>query len=99
MTVTVEKNGPVTTVILARPEARNAMDPESAEALVEAFLAFDRDPEASVAVFWGAGGAFCAGWDLKYAGSLLGRSAPLKALDFPEGGGQEGGRSPRGPMG
>jgi enoyl-CoA hydratase len=95
MTVTVERNGPVTTVIHARPEARNAMDPQSAEALVEAFLAFDRDPEASVAVFWGAGGAFCAGWDLKYAGSLLGRSAPLKELDFPE----DGGSVPRGPMG
>ncbi|HEX8665898.1 MAG TPA: crotonase/enoyl-CoA hydratase family protein [Beijerinckiaceae bacterium] len=95
MTVTVERNGAVTTVIHARPEARNAMDPESAEALVEAFLAFDRDPEASVAVFWGAGGAFCAGWDLKYAGSLLGRPEPLKELDFPEGGGPV----PRGPMG
>ena len=94
MTVTVEKNGPVTTVVHARPQARNAMDPESAEALVEAFLAFDRDPEASVAVFWGAGGAFCAGWDLKYAGSLLGRSKPLKELDFPESG-----PVPRGPMG
>ena len=95
MTVTVEKSGPVTTVIHARPEARNAMDPESAEALTEAFLAFDRDPEASVAVFWGAGGAFCAGWDLKYAGSLLGRSEPLKELDFPDGDGPV----PRGPMG
>jgi enoyl-CoA hydratase len=95
MTVTVEKSGPVTTVIHSRPGARNAMDPESAEALVAAFLAFDSDPEASVAVFWGAGGAFCAGWDLKYAGSLLGKSAPLKELDFPEGNGSV----PRGPMG
>ena len=69
MTVTIEKSGPVTTVIHSRPEARNAMDPESAEALTAAFLAFDRDPEASVAVFWGAGGAFCAGWDLKLAAS------------------------------
>ena len=42
------------------------MDPDSADALVEAFEAFDRS-EAKVAVFWGAGGAFCAGWDLKYA--------------------------------
>src|SRR4051794_4016131 len=95
MTVTVEKNGPVTTVIHARPEARNAMDPESADALVEAFLAFDRDPDAAVAVFWGAGGAFCAGWDLKYASRLAGASDPLKTLDFPAG----GGAVPRGPMG
>ncbi len=95
MTVTVEKNGPVTTVIHARSGARNAMDPESADALVEAFLAFDRDPNASVAVFWGAGGAFCAGWDLKYASTLVGAARPLAALDFPDGDGPV----PRGPMG
>ena len=45
MTVRVEKSGPVTTVIHSRPEARNAMDPESADALNAAFLAFDADPE------------------------------------------------------
>ncbi len=56
MTVRVERNGPVTTVIHSRPEARNAMDAESADALTAAFLAFDADPEASVAVFWGEGG-------------------------------------------
>jgi enoyl-CoA hydratase len=95
MTVTVAKDGPVTTVIHSRPEARNAMDPESADALVEAFVAFDRDPEASVAVFWGAGGAFCAGWDLKFGASLLGKPEPLKELDFPQGNGPV----PRGPMG
>ncbi|MFL5143044.1 MAG: crotonase/enoyl-CoA hydratase family protein [Microvirga sp.] len=95
MTVTIEKSGPVTTVIHSRPEARNAMDVDSAEALTAAFLAFDRDPEASVAVFWGAGGAFCAGWDLKLAASLAGKSEPLKALDFPD----DGGPAPRGPMG
>jgi enoyl-CoA hydratase len=95
MAVTIEKSGPVTTVIHARPEARNAMDPQSADALVEAFLAFDRDPDASVAVFWGAGGAFCAGWDLKYASQLVGVDRPLAALDFPE----DGGPVPRGPMG
>ena len=63
MTVRVEKSGSVTTVIHDRPEARNAMDPESADALVQAFLAFDADPDASVAVLYGEGGAFCAGWD------------------------------------
>jgi enoyl-CoA hydratase len=95
MTVTIEKNGPVTTVIHARSEARNAMDPESAAALVEAFLAFDQDPDAAVAVFWGAGGAFCAGWDLKYAATLAGQPRPLAHLDFPEGDGPV----PPGPMG
>ena len=63
--VRVEKSGPVTTVILHRPEARNAVDRPTAEMLVEAFLAFEADDEAAVAVFWGEGGAFCAGADLK----------------------------------
>ena len=70
MTVRIEKAGPVWTVIHARPEARNAMDPESARALHDAFIAFNEDDAASVAVFWGEGGAFCAGWDLKFAASL-----------------------------
>ena len=60
-----ERNGPVTTVILSRPERRNAVDRPTAEALVDAFRAFDRDPDAAVAVFYGEGGAFCAGADLK----------------------------------
>ncbi len=95
MTVRVEKNGAVTTVIHSRPEARNAMDPDSADALVAAFLAFEADEQASVAVFWGEGGAFCAGWDLKYAGALIGQNKPLAELDFPPAGGDV----PRGPMG
>ena len=95
MTIRVEKSGPVTTVIIDRPEARNAMDPVSAEALEKAFLDFDADDTASVAVLWGAGGAFCAGFDLKYAGSLAGKENPVRALDYPE----DGGTPPRGPMG
>ena len=65
MSVRVEKQGPVTTVILDRPDARNAVDPETARALADAFRAFDADPEASVAVLWGEGGTFCSGADLK----------------------------------
>lgn len=95
MTVRVERNGPVTTVIHSRPGARNAMDAESADALTAAFLAFDADPDASVAVFWGEGGAFCAGWDLKQAGELAGLADPLANLDFPAGDAPV----PRGPMG
>lgn len=95
MTVRIEKSGPVTTVIHSRPEVRNAMDPASADALVDAFLAFDADPEASVAVFWGEGGAFCAGWDLKFASSLAGKTNPLAALDFTP----DEQALPRGPMG
>jgi enoyl-CoA hydratase len=67
MSVRIEKNGKVWTVIHSRPEAKNAMDPASAEALESAFLEFDRDAEAAVAVLWGEGGAFCAGFDLKHA--------------------------------
>ena len=62
MAVCIERSGAVWTVIHSRPEARNAMDPRSAEELVAAFEQFDADEQASVAVFWGEGGAFCAGW-------------------------------------
>jgi enoyl-CoA hydratase len=95
MTLTVERDGPVTTLIRNRIEARNAMDPAGAEALNAALLAFDRDPDQSVAVLWGVGGAFCAGFDLKHAGSLVGQTNPMAALDFPQGDGP----IPRGPMG
>ncbi len=69
MTVHSERNGPVTTVVLSRPEARNAVDGPTAAALADEFRAFDADPDAAVAVLWGAGGAFCAGADLKAIGT------------------------------
>ncbi len=94
MNVQTEKDGPVTTVILNRPDARNAVDPETAEELVAAFEAFDRDHAARVAVFFGEHGTFCAGWDLKYGASLKDTRA-LEALGFPEGESE----APRGPMG
>ncbi|MEK9968724.1 MAG: crotonase/enoyl-CoA hydratase family protein [Ferrovibrio sp.] len=65
MAVHVEKRGAVTTVILDRPQARNAVDRPTADALRQAFKDFDSDPDAKVAVLWGAGGHFCAGADLK----------------------------------
>ncbi len=65
MTVRVERNGAVVTVIIERPERRNAVDPATALALREAFEAFEADDQASVAVLTGAGGHFCAGFDLK----------------------------------
>jgi len=99
MAVRIEKDGSVWTVIHDRPEARNAMDPESADALTAAFLEFEADPDASVAVLYGAGGAFCAGWDLKYVSSLN-AAYPLGELDIstarPRG---NGGEIPRGPLG
>lgn len=69
MTVRVEKQGPVTTVILDRPHARNAVNGPTALALYEAFDEFDRDEAASVAVLWGDHGSFCAGADLKAIGT------------------------------
>jgi enoyl-CoA hydratase len=63
--VRVDRDGPVTVVTIDRPERRNAVDAAAAAALADAFRAFDRDPGASVAVLTGAGGAFCAGADLK----------------------------------
>jgi len=65
VSVRVERSGPVTTVILDRPEARNAVDGATAQALADAFRAFDVDEDAAVAVLWGAGGSFCSGADLK----------------------------------
>jgi len=96
MAVYVEKDGPVTTVIMERPDARNAVDPATADALVAAFEALDRDPDALVGVFFGSHGSFCAGWDLKYGASLQGKDVRAElALDFPP----DGARPPRGPMG
>jgi enoyl-CoA hydratase len=66
--VRVQRDGPVFTVLLSRPERRNAVDRATAAALADAFRAFDADPEASVAVLHGTGGVFCAGADLKEAG-------------------------------
>ena len=63
--VRVERRGFVTTVILSRPERRNAIDRAAAAALGEALRAFERDETARVAVLWGEGGHFCAGADLK----------------------------------
>ena len=77
MTVTVDRSGPVTTVVLDRPEVRNAVDGPTAAALAEAFADFDADADASVAVLFGAGGTFCAGADLKAMGTARGnRAAP-----------------------
>jgi enoyl-CoA hydratase len=65
MTVGVEKNGPVTTVIFSRPEVRNAVDRATAQALADAFREFEADESALVSVLYGDNGTFCAGADLK----------------------------------
>ena len=84
--VAVEKEGPVTVVSIDRfDQARNAVDPETALLLREAFLAFDADDGQSVAILTGRGGSFCAGYDLKVAAGREGVS-----LHDPEGPGPMG---------
>jgi enoyl-CoA hydratase len=63
--VLTDRDGDVWVVTINRPEVRNAVNVATAEALTEAFLAYDRDNALSVAVLTGAGGTFCAGADLK----------------------------------
>jgi enoyl-CoA hydratase len=65
MSIRVEKTASITTVILNRPEVRNAVNRQTAEALANAFREFEADDTASVAVLCGEGGTFCAGADLK----------------------------------
>jgi len=84
-TVRTERAGPVTTVILDRPQVRNAVDGPTARALADALRAFDADDDAAVAVLWGAGGTFCAGADLKAIGTERGNRV------------EDGGDGPMGP--
>ncbi|KAB2350930.1 crotonase/enoyl-CoA hydratase family protein [Actinomadura rudentiformis] len=85
MTVRTERQGPVTTVILSRPEVRNAVDGPTAAELAAAFRAFDADDDASVAVLWGEGGTFCAGADLKGLGAGRGNRVDPLPADGPMG--------------
>ncbi len=84
MAVRIEKKGSIFTVILARPEVRNAVDRATAEELATAFREFDTDDNAKVAVFHGEGGHFCAGADLKEVSSGRGNRV------IPEGDGPMG---------
>lgn len=87
MSVTVTSDGPVRVITLDRPAVRNAVDGEHAQALYDAFRAFDGDDTASVAVLHGAGGVFCAGADL---GAVSRGEMPLPGAP---------GEDDRGPMG
>jgi enoyl-CoA hydratase len=82
--VLVSKVGPVTTVMINRPERRNAIDAETATLLFDAFTTFEADPEASVAVLCGEGEHFCGGYDLK--------SLSTEGMDY-----QPDGQGPLGP--
>lgn len=76
MTVRVEDSGSVRTVTIDRPECRNAVDPPTAVRLLAAFEAFDADDALHVAVLTGAGGSFCAGFDLRAVGRNTDRHDP-----------------------
>ena len=65
MTIEIEKQDRIFTIIINRPEVRNAIDRSCAEQLADAFRTFDSDDDSDVAVFCGVGGNFCAGADLK----------------------------------
>ncbi|MFJ3230729.1 crotonase/enoyl-CoA hydratase family protein [Streptomyces sp. NPDC086787] len=85
MPVRLEQQGHVTTVVLSRPEVRNAVDGPTAAELVAAFRSFEADGNARVAVLWGEGGTFCSGADLKAVGTEQGNRVA------------EGGDGPMGP--
>ena len=104
--VSSRSHGPITVITLSRPDVRNAVDAYTARALYAAFIAFEEDADAKVAVFHGAHGHFCAGWDLK-AGARMARDeggpVVLTNLDFePLSGAQlesAPASAPLGPMG
>jgi len=90
--VSVERRGATATVILSRPEVRNAVDPPTAAALAAAFLELERDPSVHCSVLWGAGGTFCAGADLR----VVAAGADPSRLDAPSGDPHDAG-APMGP--
>jgi enoyl-CoA hydratase len=63
--LTLERDGAVMIITINRPEVRNALDNETADALTQALRTFDADPELLAAVLTGVAGHFCAGADLK----------------------------------
>jgi enoyl-CoA hydratase len=95
--VTVETLEDVTVVTLSRPDVRNAVDAATAKRLYQAFVDFESDPKARVAVFHGANGHFCAGWDLQAGARMAlgqGTDGVLTAMDFDPAGVRDG--SPQG---
>src|SRR5688500_19744621 len=84
-TVKVERRGEVTVVTIDRPEVRNAVDRPTAEALADAFRAFDADDASAVAILTGAAGTFCAGADLKQVAEGPPARVKLRDGDGPMG--------------
>ncbi len=80
--ITIEIQGHIRVITLDRPDVRNAVDAPTAQALHAAFLAFEADTESRVAVFHGAQGHFCAGWDLQYGARLAASGDTDAGLDL-----------------
>jgi len=77
MAIRLERAEAIATIVIDRPDARNAVDGPAARALADAFREFEADDTLRAAVLWGAGGVFCAGADLKARGTERGlRLAP-----------------------
>ena len=81
MSIITERDGPVAIITINRPQARNAVDPETAAALYDAFCDADRDDAVLATVLTGAEGAFCAGADL--TAMLSGRGLSVADDDQP----------------
>ena len=101
--VVTRKHGAVTVVSLDRADVRNAVDADTARLLYDAFMSFDADPDARVAVFHGAHGHFCAGWDLQ-AGARMAQDLQqdvdtFAALNFSGDDYAPPSPGPEGPMG
>ena len=104
--VSVTTCGSITVVTLNRPDVRNAVDADTAQLLYDAFVSFDEDPNSRVAVFHGAHGHFCAGWDLQAGARLAQQGASTRdafsglnfsPADYAQAGNSSAG--PQGPMG
>jgi len=94
----VETYGRVRVITLNRVAARNAVSPELARRLYAEMLAFDADAGADVVVLTGAGGAFCAGFDLKAAAGGEGANW-IAGLDIPQDWADPAAHPLPGPMG
>lgn len=98
MTIKLDTHGRVRIIAIARPEVRNAVDPATARALFDAFLAFETDEAVDVAILTGTGGHFCAGFDLKAAAGPEGRDW-IAAVGIPEDWSDAQAQPVPGPMG
>lgn len=78
MPVRTDKHGDLLVITIDRPEVRNAIDYDTAQALKEAFEAFDTDKQRLACVLTGAGGHFCAGADLKAVAAGRGNRVTLE---------------------